>query len=83
MHLSAVYGKQITQAHYGSPHKKSYYLGCSTGGRQGMKAAQSFPEDFHGIVAGAPAFDFNSLISVRPSPPPPFHPAPTIFIDQN
>lgn len=56
-------GKQISKTFYGKPHKKSYYLGCSTGGRQGFKSAQAFPEDFDGIVAGAPAFAFNNLTS--------------------
>ena len=58
-----VVGKQISKAFYGEPHKKSYYLGCSTGGRQGFKEAQDFPDDFDGIVAGAPAFAFNNLSS--------------------
>jgi feruloyl esterase len=47
-------GKEITKKFYGSAHKKSYYLGCSTGGRQGFKSVQSFPNDFDGVVAGAP-----------------------------
>ncbi|XPS72599.1 Feruloyl esterase [Ascochyta lentis] len=38
-------------------------LGCSTGGRQGWKSVQSFPDDFDGVVAGAPAFSFNNLTS--------------------
>ncbi|KAJ4366442.1 Feruloyl esterase [Neocucurbitaria cava] len=63
LHTGVVVGKQISQAFYGKPHDKSYYLGCSTGGRQGFKSAQDFPEDFDGIVAGAPAFAFNNLTS--------------------
>ncbi|KAH6874410.1 Tannase/feruloyl esterase [Thelonectria olida] len=63
MHTGVVLGKNITQTFYGKPHTKSYYLGCSTGGRQGFKAVQSFPEDFDGVVAGAPAFSFNNLTS--------------------
>ncbi|KAJ4245756.1 tannase [Fusarium torreyae] len=61
VHLEAVLGKQIVNSFYGTRHKKSYYLGCSTGGRQGFKEAQEFPEDFDGIVAGAPAFDMLAL----------------------
>lgn len=56
-------GKEITTTFYGQKYSESYYLGCSTGGRQGMKSAQMFPNDFYGIVAGAPAFDFNDLQS--------------------
>ncbi|KAF3356967.1 hypothetical protein VdG1_03525 [Verticillium dahliae VDG1] len=61
LHLGVVLGKQVTKAFYGKEHTKSYYLGCSTGGRQGFKEAQDFPEDFDGIVAGAPAFAFTNL----------------------
>lgn len=63
LHTGVVLGKQITDAFYGKPHTKSYYLGCSTGGRQGLKEAQFFPDDFDGIVAGAPAISFNNLTS--------------------
>jgi hypothetical protein len=42
-------------------------LGCSLGGRQGFKAAEMFPSDFDGIVAGSPALDFNNLASWRAS----------------
>ncbi|KAF2017819.1 tannase and feruloyl esterase [Aaosphaeria arxii CBS 175.79] len=63
VHTNVITGKEITRIFYGEPHTKSYYLGCSTGGRQGFKEAQDFPEDFDGIVAGAPAFDWNDLMS--------------------
>ncbi|KAJ7237297.1 tannase and feruloyl esterase [Mycena haematopus] len=62
IHVEAVIGKQIVEAYYGRPHTKSYYLGCSMGGRQGTQTALKFPEDFDGIVAGAPATDFNHLV---------------------
>ncbi|KAF4981027.1 hypothetical protein FZEAL_3079 [Fusarium zealandicum] len=62
VHTEAQLGKQITESFYGKKHTKSYYLGCSTGGRQGFKEAQDFPEDFDGIVAGAPAFNLNALV---------------------
>ena len=60
---SAEVGKDVTAKFYKKAHKKSYYLGCSTGGRQGFKMAQDFPEIFDGIVAGAPAFNFQGLMS--------------------
>ncbi|OLN87931.1 putative feruloyl esterase B-2-like protein 1 [Colletotrichum chlorophyti] len=63
LHTGVVVGKDVSKAFYGRAHTKSYYLGCSTGGRQGFKEAQAFPEDFDGIVAGAPAFSFNNLTS--------------------
>ncbi|SPQ26559.1 f3fddecd-5a43-4800-8eb1-10b872931a79 [Thermothielavioides terrestris] len=63
VHTNVVVGKSISKTFYRQQHKKSYYLGCSTGGRQGFMSAQSFPDDFDGIVAGAPALDFNNLNS--------------------
>ncbi|KAF9255274.1 tannase and feruloyl esterase [Marasmius fiardii PR-910] len=62
VHTNVVIGKQITQQFYGQAHKKSYYLGCSTGGREGLKSVQDFPEDFDGVVAGAPAANWVGLM---------------------
>ncbi|KAJ7695379.1 tannase and feruloyl esterase [Mycena rosella] len=62
IHAEAVIGKQIVAEYYGRPHAKSYYVGCSTGGRQGTQTALRYPEDFDGIIAGAPATDFNRLL---------------------
>lgn len=39
----------------------SYFKGCSTGGRAAMAAAQRYPHDFDGIIAGSPAFDYNHV----------------------
>jgi feruloyl esterase len=47
--------KKIIAAHYGRAPQRSYYVGCSTGGREGMMMSQRFPDYFDGIVAGAPA----------------------------
>jgi len=56
-HVTAVAGKAITRRYYDAAPNYAYYQGCSTGGRQGMVAAQSFPEDFDGIIAGAPVIN--------------------------
>jgi feruloyl esterase len=53
-HEMTVKGKAITQAFYGDGPQRSYWNGCSTGGRQALKEAQMFPADFDGIIAGAP-----------------------------
>ena len=54
-HEMTVKAKAIVQAFYGSAPRLSYWNGCSTGGRQGLKEAQKFPDDYDGIIAGAPA----------------------------
>ena len=53
-HVAALAGKFITRVFYGQEPRLSYFLGCSTGGRQGLMEAQRFPYDFNGILAGAP-----------------------------
>jgi feruloyl esterase len=54
-HEMTVKAKAVTQAFYGNAPRLSYWNGCSTGGRQGLKEAQKFPDDYDGIIAGAPA----------------------------
>ncbi|EKG20365.1 Tannase/feruloyl esterase [Macrophomina phaseolina MS6] len=56
MHGSVELAKKLTTAYYASDIKYSYYSGCSTGGRQGLRSAQLFPDDFDGVLAGAPAW---------------------------
>ncbi|KAJ3840317.1 ferulic acid esterase [Lentinula raphanica] len=63
VHTGVVAGKELVNSFYRSPFRKSYFLGCSSGGRQGFKEAQDFPTDFDGIVAGSPAFAFTRIIS--------------------
>ncbi|KAF4636645.1 hypothetical protein G7Y89_g1456 [Cudoniella acicularis] len=67
LHTITEVGKSLTYAFYSTPHKTSYYIGCSGGGRQGVHAAELFPKDFDGIVVGDPAVNFNSLYSWRAS----------------
>jgi feruloyl esterase len=55
IHETAVAAKTIVNGFYGNAPRFSYFAGCSTGGRQALTAAQRYPEDFAGIVAGAPA----------------------------
>ena len=59
-----VAGKAITEARYGEAPRQSFWLGCSTGGRQGLKEAQRYPEDYDAIIAGAPANNWSPLLSL-------------------
>ncbi|HUQ95422.1 MAG TPA: tannase/feruloyl esterase family alpha/beta hydrolase [Bryobacteraceae bacterium] len=65
VHEMTVKAKLIIAAYYGRGPRLSYWNGCSTGGRQGLIAAQKYPEDFDGIVAGAPANNFTRLCAWR------------------
>lgn len=53
-HLVTVAAKTVIAAYYGAPPARSYLNSCSNGGRQALMEAQRYPDDFDGIVAGAP-----------------------------
>ncbi len=61
IHVTAVTAKAIVAAHTGLAPMLSGYVGCSTGGRQGIEAAQRYPQDFDTILAGAPAANMARL----------------------
>ena len=61
VHEMTLQAKALIAAYYGQAPKLSYWNGCSTGGRQGLKEAQQYADDFDGIVAGAPANFFTHL----------------------
>jgi feruloyl esterase len=54
-HVTAVFGKALTEAYYGHAPAHAYFVGCSKGGAEALMEAQRFPEDYEGIVAGDPA----------------------------
>jgi len=62
IHEMTVKGKQIVEAFYGTAPREAYFVGCSTGGRQGLAEAQRYPDDYSGIVSGAPAIDWPHLL---------------------
>jgi len=55
VHEMTVAAKSLIVAHYGRAARLAYWQGCSTGGRQGLMSALRYPEDFDGMIAGAPA----------------------------
>ncbi|KAH6719570.1 Tannase/feruloyl esterase [Leptodontidium sp. MPI-SDFR-AT-0119] len=62
LHDMATIGKAVTEAFYESPPKYSYFVGGSTGGRQGHMLAQRYPKDFDGLLAFAPAIHWSKFI---------------------
>ena len=54
-HMMTVLSKAILNVYYERPAKYSYFEGCSTGGEQALMEAQRYPDDYNGIVVGAPA----------------------------
>jgi feruloyl esterase len=61
VHETAVAAKAVIHGYYGSAPKKSYFSSCSNGGRQALMEAQRYPDDYDGLIAGAPAADFVPL----------------------
>ena len=61
VHRTAELSKAIVASHYGSGPSKSYFSGCSRGGGQAVMEAIRYPDDFDGIVAGAPALDWTGI----------------------
>ncbi|CAG5018200.1 Mono(2-hydroxyethyl) terephthalate hydrolase [Dyadobacter sp. CECT 9275] len=54
-HEMTIAAKEITRVYYGKAAHHTYFAGCSTGGQQALMEAQRYPEDYDGILAGAPA----------------------------
>ena len=66
VHETAVTAKEIIGAYYGSAPAFSYFVGCSTGGRQGLMEAQRYPRDFNGIISGSPVYNYLSEQMLAP-----------------
>ena len=63
VHEMTTAAKAFVRAFYESAPRFSYWNGCSTGGKQGLTEAQRFPEDYDGIIAGAPANNWTRLMT--------------------
>lgn len=60
-HEMTVLAKEVVRRYYGRVASKAYFIGCSTGGHQALTEAQKFPDDYDGIIAGAPAHNRTHL----------------------
>jgi feruloyl esterase len=63
VHETGLQAKAIIQAFYGKDPVRSYFFGCSDGGREALMEAQRYAEDFDGIIAGAPANNWSHLFT--------------------
>src|SRR5580692_4217401 len=63
VHLTAERAKDVVKAYYGKTATKAYFDSCSDGGREALMEAQRFPEDYDGILAGAPANNWTRLFA--------------------
>jgi feruloyl esterase len=63
VHQMTVQAKAVLAAYYGAPAAHSYFASCSDGGREALMEAQRFPADYDGIVAGAPAYNWSTLLT--------------------
>jgi pimeloyl-ACP methyl ester carboxylesterase len=62
IHEMTVLGKALSKAFYGKAPRYSYFVGGSTGGRQGLMEAQRYPEDYDGIISLCPAINWHRLL---------------------
>ena len=61
VHLATQDAQALASAFYGKRPQRSYFTSCSNGGREALMEAQRYPEDYDGIVAGAPAYDWTGV----------------------
>jgi feruloyl esterase len=62
-HMATQAGKALTQSYYGRAPRRSYFVGCSQGGHHGLMEAQRFPEDYDGIIVGAPVYSWSGVVT--------------------
>jgi hypothetical protein len=74
---TTLFAKLLIERFYGEAPRRSYFIGCSNGGRQAMVAAERMPLQFDGIVAGDPSFRltrvnldevWNEIVAARAAP---------------
>ncbi len=62
IHAQVTWSLFLARLYYGQPADRNYWVGCSTGGRQGLELAQKYPRLFDGFLVGAPAMSWNRFI---------------------
>lgn len=62
VHLTRLRAGEIISAYYGKHENKAYFDSCSDGGREALMEAQRFPSDYDGILAGAPANAWSTMV---------------------
>ncbi len=62
IHEMTVVGKALTRSFYGKAPRYSYFVGGSTGGRQGLMEAQRYPDDYDGIISACPAINWHRFL---------------------
>ncbi|MBV9623153.1 MAG: tannase/feruloyl esterase family alpha/beta hydrolase [Acidobacteria bacterium] len=75
--------KSVVEAFYGKPQTRSYFAGCSDGGREALMEAQRYPADYDGILAGAPANNWTALLSAAVADTQALTLDPASFIDRS
>lgn len=63
-HVATQFAKKLAAAYYDKPVEKSYFHGCSNGGRDALMLAKRFPDDYDGIIAGAPAAGWSKMMAL-------------------
>ena len=61
IHETTLVAKAMIKAYYKKPLAHTYFSACSNGGRQGLIEVQRYPEDFDGVISGAPAYQFTHV----------------------
>jgi hypothetical protein len=74
--------KAVAQAYYSKAPQRSYFAGCSDGGREALMEAQRYPEDYDGILAGAPANYWTRLLTMAATETQALTVDPASFIPQ-
>jgi feruloyl esterase len=63
VHITSEISKRVVSEFYGRDARFAYFSGCSEGGREALMEAQRYPEDFNGILVGAPGHAWMSLMA--------------------